>query len=193
MSKRKRPLFYDEQLAFRESARAVLATYHGIPFVQFGLSMTFPAWPVSRYPRLGQFCNLPPGKPTDRQSLEKYLSFLLGGSLAEMIRTERQRDITPASRSQKRFRKRWYEEAWDEPEPELDLVYMAVMAWLSAGGPEQVDLERKRLWDTTCHQLEYPPLWPAVEKIAERMLEGEIIEKNDVLELISPDEIQRSP
>lgn len=188
MPKRKRPIDNTERMAHREAGRAVIATYYRIPFVHFGLSMTFPTRPVSRYSRLHEYCRLSPGKPADRPRLEKYVSFLLSGSLCDMLYIERCRRLRPHGRAQGRFRKAWYEMAWDEPDHLLDLAYQALVAWAPEKSPS-VEQECQRLWDQTCQQLENPPLWHAVEDLAQRMIwEGEIVEANDVLELIAPSE-----
>lgn len=185
MPKRKRHIDDTERMAYREAGHAVLATYFRIPFVHFGISTTFPPRPISRYSRIDQFCHLKPDRIADWPRVEKYISFLLSGSVCDMLFIEQHRQLPRHGKALKRFRNEWYRQVLAEPDPRTELAYVSLIAWLPAEFPSSVDQECQRLWDQSLRKLEYPPFWPAVETLARRIImDGELIDEEAVLELI---------
>ncbi len=47
-----------------------------------------------------------------------------------MVAIERHYQLAPQSTTQRRFRQKWFIDAWDNPEPRVDAAYFAIVAWM---------------------------------------------------------------
>ena len=92
------------------------------------------------------YCRLTPGVPADLVKLEQFIIFLLAGSVAEMVAIEPGYQLTPQSTTQRRFRQKWFIDAWDNPEPRVDAAYFAIVAWMPGVSASDIAKEQRRLW-----------------------------------------------
>jgi hypothetical protein len=140
--------------------------------------------PVSVYRRLDEFCPLAQGRQAELAKLDGYLRFLMAGTIAHQIRGEGYLEIVPKSTTHRRFRARWYEAAWKNPERRLDLAYYYLVAWYPNWGVHQLRKEQFDIWRKTCAFLESPEIWRAVEQIAGWLSEGEILHEADIAQAL---------
>ena len=151
--------------AFHEAGHAYAAYHYNIGIEQISLSAPAAGAICSRFQRMESYCRLLPGFPANLVRLEQFIIFLLAGSVAEMLAIERHYQRVPQSTTQRRFRERWFTNAWDNPEPRVDAAYFAIVAWMPAVNAYDIAKER-RLWTRACELLEGGDRWTGVDHIA---------------------------
>lgn len=175
-----------ERQSYEEAGRAVIACQHQIGFERIALASEFNWEPVSVYRRLDEICPLTPGEPAELVTLDGYIKFLMAGTISHQLRGERYLGLVPKSTTQRRFRTRWYEAAWRNPERRLDLAYYYLAAWFPHWDTYTRDKERFQLWRKTCDYLDSPEVWKAVEQIAGWLGAGEVLSEADVIGALRP-------
>jgi hypothetical protein len=109
--------------------------------------------------------------------------FLVAGSTAEMLALERYHEFTGRIATRKRFRNHWHDAAWSRPEVHLDQAFYYLAIW----GSEYLDyLDRWRLfiWQRALSDLEKPHIWQRIERVAQRLMAGEVLDQAAVMAAI---------
>jgi hypothetical protein len=102
--------------------------------------------------------------------VRKYVKFLLAGPAAAMLYLEKVRGLDEFSPHRPRFRETILDRYVTRNDPDIDVAYSLVLAWLCT--PKRPDLQAnfRDHWSRTIDTLEYVTLWRRVERIADRLL-----------------------
>jgi len=161
-----------------------MAAEHGIRIQRVSLRPVPGARTGSVYQSASDYCQLQVGRQADERSLDRYVSFLIAGSVAEMLAVEHRHEFTNRIATQNRFRNRWYQVTWSQPEVHLDFAYYYLAVW----GPELVHFELERHqqfhWKHTLYAVEKPDFWQRIERVAPRLIAGEVLDQSAVLAAI---------
>jgi len=160
-----------QRTAYHEAGHAIVGTYVGINVRCVSIehddgSLSFSA--------IGEQCDLRQSPPVRvREVIERYVQFAFGGCAAELVKLEKDHGIDSRSPNRASFLREWQQRLFDQND--LDIWYaMRAGNFLAQGDDQKLGDELTRLWDRAFRLAESRKLWPYIELLAERLLEGAV-------------------
>jgi hypothetical protein len=151
----------------------------GIRIDAIDLPRTHVAGHVSRFARLNELSRLDSANgPHITAVVRRYVKFLLAGPVAAMLYLERAQGYRPLSPHRSGFRERILKRQFLSNDPDLDVAYALVLAWICNDVCPDHGANFRDQWTRTVELLECVTLWRRVERLALRLLRQNCIQED---------------
>jgi hypothetical protein len=143
------------------------------------LPRTHVAGHVSRFARLNELYRLDSANvPHITAVVRRYVRFLLAGPVAAMLYLERAQGYRPFSPHRSGFRERILKQQFLSNDPDLDVAYALVLAWICNDVRPDHRANFRDQWTRTIELLECVTLWRRVERLALRLLRQNCLQED---------------
>jgi hypothetical protein len=174
--------------ALHEAGHAVVAHHYGIEVHSVSMSAKGSHAFASKFQRIEDYCRLQLGQPVDLAKIDRYLVFLMAGSVSEMLGIEKHHGVVARSPGQMQFRRQWSAQVWLNPDRHLDLAYFTIVAWSAARWGFDFEKQRRALWERTCKLVQTPAMWSRIERVAALLFEGRVLTAKEIADCGGPRE-----